>query len=250
MTDLKDLNARLLSAVRAQDARAVRALLARGADPGAADENAVTALAAASFYGDAGIVTALIEKGADVNAKGRQGLTPLMQAVAAARYEATLVLLSRGARVEDASEAGRTALMMVGTVAAALPGNGRADHQRIDLLCVKIARALIEKGAKVNAASRQGESPLLNAAGFGLPRTVHALLSHGARVNHQNRSGDSPLIAAAREPFRQGDYAAAIATLLKHGAKKALRNRQGESALDAARAKKTGDRRIIDLLSP
>lgn len=64
-----DLKEELLTAARKGDTAAVKALLAKGADPNARSEYGATPLALAADKGHVEVVKALIAKGADVNAK-------------------------------------------------------------------------------------------------------------------------------------------------------------------------------------
>ena len=67
----------LADAARRGDAAAVRALLAGGEDPDAAQGDGATALHWAAYRGDAEMVAALIRAGADVQRANRYGVTPL-----------------------------------------------------------------------------------------------------------------------------------------------------------------------------
>jgi len=70
----------LIEAASMGDTEKVHALLAKGADVNARDNDGSTALMAAVTYGHIDIVHALLAKGADVNAKDNAGDTALMAA--------------------------------------------------------------------------------------------------------------------------------------------------------------------------
>ena len=72
---------RLVSAVRARDADAVRALLEEGADPDTAGEDGLPVLCAAVAAYDEPVAEALLEGGADQDRPLPDGTTPLLRAV-------------------------------------------------------------------------------------------------------------------------------------------------------------------------
>ena len=61
----------------------------------------------------------------------------------------------------------------------------------------KIAKFLIEKGADVNAKSRDGGTPLHSAAFLGHTEIAELLIQKGADVNPENYKGETPLDASA-----------------------------------------------------
>ncbi|MFX0200286.1 MAG: ankyrin repeat domain-containing protein, partial [Candidatus Hodarchaeota archaeon] len=70
----------LMEAASKGDTEKVHALLAKGADVNAKDNDGLTALMRAALQGHTDTVHALLAKGADVNAKDNDGLTALMRA--------------------------------------------------------------------------------------------------------------------------------------------------------------------------
>ncbi len=98
----EDLNEELLAAARKGDAKAVTALLARGADVNAKTRYGVTPLIYASGKGHADVVRVLLAHGANPNAKDTfYGATPM--AMAADKGDAAIVkqLLEKGAEDAD-----------------------------------------------------------------------------------------------------------------------------------------------------
>lgn len=85
-------------------------------------------------------------------------------------------------------------------------------------------RALIAKGAKVNAKDAKGNTPLHAAAENWAIDCIEALLSQGADVNARNLEGKTPLMVAANIP-------AALELLLDAGADTDVRDNQGRTAL-------------------
>jgi ankyrin repeat protein len=201
---------KLIDAVKTNDAKAVRALLAQhvnvnaaepdgstalhwaaqrnnteiadlliagGANVKAATRYNVTPLFLASMNGNAAIIEHLLKAGVDANSISEQGQTALMTASLNGTAEAVGVLLRHGANV-NAAEPGtnQTALMW-----AASEGNAAAIE------------SLVEYNADVKAKSKSGFTSLLFAVRNGQIDAVKALLSHGANVNDVAPDGTNAL---------------------------------------------------------
>ena len=76
-----------------------------------------------------------------------------------------------------------------------------------------VARALLAKGADVNALSVNGTSPLDDACLRGQRELAELLLSLRANISERNRSGTTPLHDAAL-----GGHPGIVGLLLDHGA--------------------------------
>jgi ankyrin repeat protein/ketosteroid isomerase-like protein len=98
----EDREARLLDAVRAGDAEAVRELLGHGADAGARDAaSGLTALMIAAGRGDLACVRLLLDAGADVHtADTRAGATALHKACQGGSLDVVRALVEAGAFVD------------------------------------------------------------------------------------------------------------------------------------------------------
>ena len=88
----------LMEASRKGDTDQVQALLAKGADVNAKDNDGFTALMWAAFYDRTETVQALLAKGADVNAKENHGATALMGAKRKGHKEIVRILKQSGAK--------------------------------------------------------------------------------------------------------------------------------------------------------
>ncbi len=196
LAPLRPADQQLVDAVNRDDVVAVRALLARGADPNTRSvptdlwEPPVSTaiqrvwlrvsrpksrrepvLTAAASRGDADIVTALLDKGADPEVLDEYGSTPLVRAVAP-------------------WPDGRPALPTV--------------------------KALLAHGARVNA--RAGDSTALASAVYaGSPGVVSLLLQKGADVNARDGNGNI-ILEMARIRTAAGHHAMMV-LLLRAGAK-------------------------------
>src|SRR5438093_10780878 len=82
-----------MTAARAGNLDAVKALLAGGANPNARERRDQTALMWAAAVGHAAGVRALIDGGADIRAKLKAGLPPLFFAVRESHIDATRTLV-------------------------------------------------------------------------------------------------------------------------------------------------------------
>ena len=59
-----------------------------------------------------------------------------------------------------------------------------------------VARLLLDKGAKVDAASKDGQTPLIVASSAGNESVARLLLDKGAKVDAASKVGQTPLIVA------------------------------------------------------
>jgi tankyrase len=101
---------------------------------------------------------------------------------------------------------------------------------------------LIEAGADIHAADKNGVTPLHFAVRFRNPVAALTLLAHGAAVNQRcTRSGSTPLHRAVTwsgAPATAGKSAQAraiIEILLRHGADPSIKNKLGKKPADYVR---------------
>jgi len=239
--------------------KVIRLLLARGAAANAQAAGGRTALMAAALAGDAESVRILLAAHADVNAAARRGETALTLAALGGFEEIVAELLDHGAEVNGGHDAnGDTALMLAIRQApfyAAVRAEEGASGETWQVLRIawdsvreafrypavtkwgvferhlRIAGALLDHGADVNAVDRNGYTPLTLAATTGHGLFVRLLLDRGANVNAIARSfGESTALVIA---VRVGNSSMVDAILEKHpdvDRKDAF----GKSALDYA----------------
>jgi uncharacterized protein len=193
-----------LEAATSGDVAKVRTMLQ--ADPSLArtsDENGVSVIMKATYYGKKDVVAALLETGVELdvfeaattgqvervsnliahdpslaNAYSPDGFTPLGFAVFFGQPEVAKALLDGGADVNAASRES----MKVTPLASA------AAAKQTD-----IARLLIEHGANVNARAASGHIPLHEASANGNVELVKLLIEKGADVNAKTDDGKTPL---------------------------------------------------------
>jgi hypothetical protein len=147
-----------------------------------ADVRGGQALTVAASIGHAAAVEALLEHGAP----------PLPEAVVAAArcpsVETLQLLLDGGAQL--AGRCGAEALCAAaGTVPLQRPHAETAES-------LSLIRCLLERGARVDAADANGDTPLHLAARALEEEWVGLLLGAGADVHARNNAGDQPLHAA------------------------------------------------------
>ena len=253
----------LMYAARQGAVAAARALAETGADLNLTDPDGTSALVLAIINAHYDLAAMLLDKGADANVADASGMAALYAAVdmntldetpgrPAPKSADTLtaaglvkVLLDRGAnpnarlsaplieRVHNNGDgalgAGATALMR-----AAKKGD------------VALMRLLIEHGADVNAAMKNGGTALMFVSGrgglgrFGVYDTKRATeadfvegaklcLERGANVNAVDEAGQTAMHMAA---VQRGD--AFIEFLADHGARVDIKDRQGRLPIDLA----------------
>ena len=149
----------------------------------------------------------LLDKGADPNAPyvktipPRQaqgninvapGATPLYRAVRAIDLAAVQLLVDRGANPSLAIKDGSTPMMAAAGLGAPRGGDEEVTEAGDRNDPIDVMKALLAKGANVNAANDAGMTPLHYAAQRGSDRIIEFLASQGARFDVKNKQGRSP----------------------------------------------------------
>ena len=142
----------LIFAARNGHAEVVSALIGAGADVNHRDSCGLTSLLTAADAGHYICVNLLIKGGADVN-MDRAGVTPLMMAVTAGYKKCMELLLQAGPDVHQANYPGNTLLHM------AVDVDGK-DNEICCSTILKIVRAVLQSGARVNVLNKTHLTPL------------------------------------------------------------------------------------------
>lgn len=191
----------LMTAAGRGNIKVVNYLLARGADPNAADRAGFTALysAAGSDYGLA-TAAALLSHGAKPNARNMHGGTALHQAASQGAIKVIELLLANKADVNAGDNEGYT------------PLHGAVSYGKNDTRKT-VVEILLKSGASANAkTTRDGETPFHKAIDRGDVEIVKLLLNYGADVNAVSKFGVSCLYFARNSPV-------VLELLKEHGAK-------------------------------
>lgn len=265
--------------VRRPDAALIRLLLEKGARVDARDAQGGTPLiralehpgGGASFAallsgdtsqaGNTAVVTAFLEHGADPNARDKAGATPLTNALRAADGEAALLLLDHGAGPDTPDGSGATPLMLASVFAPSCVGpllQKGADvnaHTKDGLTALMMACAvggdgagtvplLLEKGADVNARGKDGSTALTAAVTMSADALAALLIQKGADVNLPQADGTTVLMAAvkAAKPASAG----LVPLLLQSAAEVNAKDGKGRTALMIAAA--TGKTKVVKAL--
>lgn len=158
------------AALRGNDARQVRALLARGFDPNTVDEKGQVALYIALRDESFAVAeTLLASQDLQVDAANAEGETPLMLAALRGQRDWVERLLARGARLR---RDGWTPL-----------------HYAASGPSTAVVELFLERGADIEAPSPNKTTPLMMAAGYGAIDSADLLLQRGASPRARNDIG-------------------------------------------------------------
>jgi len=159
----------LLAATRNDHVAIARALIAAGADVNAKDDIDDSPYLYAGAEGRIEILKMTLAAGADLKSTNRYGGTALIPAAHHGHPEAVRILLGTAIDKDHVNKLGWTALLE-----AVILGDGGATH-------TEIVRLLVEAGANVNLADRDGVTPLAHARRRGFGEMARILESRGAR---------------------------------------------------------------------
>jgi len=168
------------------DTSVAEKLLAAGANVNAVDKNGASPLYLACKTGMTEFVKLLLSHGANPNS-GTTDNYPIHAACRGHHYDSVKLLLEYKADVDVGDGAGRTALHH--TVESETHYSGDNDKRTV------LVQLLLDRGANVNAASENGETPFYIACSKGLESIAKKMLECGAKVDG-NSSKKLPLNAA------------------------------------------------------
>ena len=149
---------------------AMRALVAAGADPNALEGDRYDIVTIAAVANDVPVLRRALELGASAkNVTSRYDGTALIAAAHLGHDEVVRILIRAGAPLDHVNNLGWTAL-----IESIVLGDGGTRH-------VATLAALVEAGANVNLADRNGMTPLALARSRGYREMTAILLAAGAR---------------------------------------------------------------------
>lgn len=159
----------VLAATDGNHLEVVRYLIARGANVNAQDQQQDSAHLLAGARGSTEIVRATLAAGADFSVRNRFGGNALIPACERGHVDTVQLLLTTRIPVDHVNNLGWTCLLE-----AVILGDGGERHQRI-------VRMVLERGANVNLADRDGVTPLQHAQRRGQAEVARILRAAGAR---------------------------------------------------------------------
>ena len=162
----------LIAAAQARQTAAARVLIEAGADVDARDANGDGAYYHAALSDNPELVGLVLDRGADRVGTETFGGTPLIAASDRGYVEVVRTILTRpDIPVDHVNDLGWTALLE-----AVIRGDGGPDH-------TEIVRLLIDAGADVNIADRDGVAPLGHARLRGYASIAALLEAAGGRAS-------------------------------------------------------------------
>ncbi len=123
----------------------------------------------------------LLERGADINSKDNEGDTPLLLSVMSGKKDTFKLLLKLGADVNVADKYGVTPLM-----------RAAEDND------AEIINDLINKGANVNAQTQSGSTALMFATYNGDNDALKILCDHHPNIQLKNKDGETAIDIAKK----------------------------------------------------
>lgn len=222
LSSQQQTNEALEDAAENNDEKAVRELLAIGADPN-------VAVGIAASEGHVNILRILAEprkhgKEIDYNATSydHAGRSPLLLAVQGGSLDAVQFLIKHGANPNIPSS---RELQTYPLIEAAFDGR------------LSLVQELLKHHADPNLADAAKSTALTSVTKFteeegAYEPIVRALLNKEADIDHQNSAGDTALIIAARD-----DAPDIVRLLLARGANQHIKNNAGHNAIEVANRK-------------
>ena len=211
-------------------------LIDRNADLDLDSANVRKVVFSAVTSGNKDVVKYLLDLGLDIESKSDKGETLLLTAVSAQKIEMVRFLLERGADLSVKDSSGWS-ILMKSLYNSASAGEGPDA----------IAQLLMDKGARPEGSSSQGESTGYKAVETGAVEILSLLINNGLSPNLKDSSGWSILMKSLYSSASAGEGPDAIAQLLMDkGARPEGSSSQGEST--GYKAVETGAVEILSLL--
>lgn len=182
----------LFAAVNAKDATTTQALVARGANLNVQDDQGRTPAMIATYNNDIATARVLIEAGADVNIRDNMLNNPFLYAGAEGYLEILKLAATHGADPKLLNRFGGTALIPAG------------EHGHVEVIRYLLENTKVD----VNHVNTPGwtallEAIVLNTGGPRQQQAVQLLVDHGADVNIADRNGVTPLRHARAKGFTE-----------------------------------------------
>ncbi len=179
----------LHSAASARRSHLLEPLIKAGAKIDERDSDGMTPMLHAVNANHVPSIEILAKAGANLELGTERGYTPLEVALAEGKTFAAKALIEAGAKIDVANgPEGMTPLMVVATQ---LQPKQRLSQISKGPTPLVIAEELIRRKANVNAATKEGITALMVAAGHNNAPMIGLLLRNGADVNARSKAGKS-----------------------------------------------------------
>lgn len=190
--EMNKLNHALLKATNQGDKEAISKLLADGADIDATDDRGRTSVMIAIHTNQLELFTFLVEQGANINIRDNQQDNPLLYAGAEGKLDFLRAAIAAGADTTITNRYGGTALIPA------------ADRGHVEI----VRELLLNSDVDVNHINNLGWTALLEAVilgdgGKNHQEIVKLLIEHGADVNLADRNGVTPLQHAKKHEYHE-----------------------------------------------
>ena len=169
----------------------MKLLIGAGANVNAVDGNGMTPLEETIMRDDVPALKLLIDSDADTNKADPQGLPPLALAIEEQKYETAKALIEAGANVNSVASKDQLTPLMI-AAAESQPAEG-SMFLPTSTRPIDIAKALIKRGADVNAKDKDGMTALMVATSHDNAPTIGLLLQSGANAEAKNNRGEQAL---------------------------------------------------------
>lgn len=193
----------LFEAVEGKEFDTVRELLANGVDIDAQDGQGRTALMIATYAYDVDMVKILIDEGANVDIQDDMLNNPFLYAGAEGYMDILKLMIAAGADPTITNRYGGVALIPA------------SEHGYVEI----VEELLTKTKTDVNHVNNLGwtallEAIILNDGSEKQQQTIRLLIEHGADVNLADKDGVTPLAHASEKQFKEIEE-----ILLESGAK-------------------------------
>lgn len=183
---------RLFEAVVGKEIDIVRELLNSGVDINAQDEQGRTAVMIATYANDAEMVKVLIDEGADVDIQDDMLNNPFLYAGAEGYMDILKLMIAAGADPKITNRYGGVALIPA------------SEHGYVEV----VEELLTNTKTDVNHVNNLGwtallEAIILNDGSEKQQQTIRLLIEYGADVNLADKDGVSPLQHAREKGFKE-----------------------------------------------
>lgn len=181
----------LHNATMSRDTDIVNLLLKLKAEVNQLDKSGWSALMHAAYRNHVPTIKALMQAGADADIKTPQGYTALGLALGERQFYAADALIDAGA--ELSTPLGPNAITPLMILATQKKAEQRSSMMAQGISVIDLAEKLVAKGSDVNAASAEGVTALMVAAGHNNSQMIGLLVRKGANIFAKSRQNKTAL---------------------------------------------------------